>query len=185
MDFDLWSWELKLMAMRRFVTIEFKMNWLKWRCHEDTAWVSYTVVVINASQVACCLDELSWVRIFVCGAKLAVQSQRRRVTGTDGWVTGYWSIFSLITESCCQSWLLWCISDWYSRYAVLYRDGEPSSSPASASEVLRNLELVSELSTGFDTSTSISSGSQTSALSWPGMFTYSVSHLIAYRCHGR
>jgi len=39
---------------------------------------------------------------------------------------------------------------------------------------------VSELSSGFDTSTGISSGSQSSAISWTGMFTHSISHFNEY-----
>jgi len=65
---------------------------------------------------------------------------------------------SFVTAVCLPLLYLYC-------YAVLYRDTLPTSS----ADVLGSLDLVRDLSVGFDTSVSISSGTQSSAVSATGM----------------
>ena len=59
-------------------------------------------------------------------------------------------------------------------FTVLCRDGELLSSSSSAADLLHCLDVVSELSAGFDTSSSVSTGSQSSPLSRTGMLIFSV-----------
>jgi len=57
---------------------------------------------------------------------------------------------------------------------MLCRDGELLSSSSSAADVVHCLDVVSELSAGFDTSSSVSTGSQSSPLSRTGTLLFSV-----------